>query len=158
MAGWEDQWRRVLRCYERFTALNNGIEHDRNSEFYLDDVYSFFQNCYQLKDWLKNDPDSAVLANDVESHIRADQWLGLCGDLANGTKHLKLTTAKHSPDTKFGPKHFRLGLQAGGPEPVSTTIAVNMAVEAKGVTHDAYIIATEGVAAWRVYLTGKGLL
>ena len=57
MAKYQEQLERVRRYYGRFKKLNGGMEHIAPSDMYIDDIYSFFLNCYHLKDWLKNDPE-----------------------------------------------------------------------------------------------------
>jgi hypothetical protein len=56
---WKEQWARLGRSYELITQTEKGRPDDRNSDFLKDELYSFFQNCYHLKDWLKNDPHAA---------------------------------------------------------------------------------------------------
>ena len=52
MTKYSEQFARMRRYLERFGEIRAGRVHDRDSEHYLDDVYSFFLNCYHLKDWL----------------------------------------------------------------------------------------------------------
>ncbi|HAF11286.1 MAG TPA: hypothetical protein DCK98_14555 [Chloroflexi bacterium] len=152
---WEEQWSRVQRWYEAFTQTEAGRRHDRTSDDYLDEVHAFFQNCYHLKDWLKNDPASKVLAKDVEDMLAKSTSLSLCADLANGSKHLTLKTTRTGDlGTKFGPKHFALGLTAGQ----TPVISVSLEVLSGGSTWDAYDIATQCVSEWETYLKGIGLL
>lgn len=76
---------------------------------YQDDVWCFFQNCLNLYDWIQNE---LRLSDATKAKIRADvdsvPCLRICYDIANGTKHYKLTTAKvgarHShTDTRITP-------------------------------------------------------
>ena len=56
-----------------------------------DDLWSFFQHCWHLKDWLMNDltvPER--IRNSVESEVEQYESLMICADLANRTKHLTL--------------------------------------------------------------------
>jgi hypothetical protein len=80
--------------------------------------------------------------------------LRLAADLANGTKHLKLTNWKVASDTHVGPKHFEVGLAVGEP----TTIAVKVSVVAGDDAYDAFELATACVEEWRAYLYTRGLL
>jgi hypothetical protein len=72
---------------------NDGRVHDRESDYYQDEAYAFFQNCYHLKDWLKNDPTTAAAVNDIEEFICRSQNLSLCADVCNGSKYLKLDSS-----------------------------------------------------------------
>src|SRR5208337_1655775 len=85
------QWERVKRYYTRFKALNDGIEHAMSSEHCVDDIYAFFQNCYHLKDWIKNDNTApAAKRKGVEGYVKSHDCLKLCADICNGLKHLTL--------------------------------------------------------------------
>ena len=64
-----EQWDRVRRWYLRFREISEGKLHDRSSDFYQDDIYAFFMNCYHLKDWIKKDPTASSLSAEVEDFI-----------------------------------------------------------------------------------------
>jgi len=157
---WREQYDRTRRSYERFAEINAGTIHDRDSENYRDDVYTFFLNCYHLKDWLKSDPASRVASQEAEGCVNASLDLRLCGDLANGVKHMKLATPRASEDTALGRTHYALGLNAGiGPaEAEPTRISATYEVSSDGNTYDAFEIATRALTAWDAFLTSRGLL
>src|SRR5438093_658411 len=57
-----------------------------------DNLVSFFQNCWHLKDWIKNDDSlSQDKRNAVVRDAEASETLQFCADLANRFKHYKLT-------------------------------------------------------------------
>ena len=64
-----NQWGRIQRWYQRFGEISDGKLHDRSTDFYQDEVYSFLMNCYHLKDWIKNDSADPSLTRRVESFI-----------------------------------------------------------------------------------------
>jgi len=75
----------MKRWYARITEAT--VVDDRH----LDDFHAFFITCFQLKDWLKNDPSvEPPVGHDVEELFDRDEWLGLCADLANSMKHFIL--------------------------------------------------------------------
>ena len=91
MADYIQQYRRVRRYLERIQ------DQDRDRTEYEDDLWSFFQNCWHLKDWLINDEDPSVspelrdeLKHKLSESLRSHANLRICADLANRTKHLKL--------------------------------------------------------------------
>lgn len=90
MAAWNLQFSRVLRSLKRIEEINN----DDSDEF-LDALLTFFQNCWHLKEWIRNDDG---LPTHVRSAITREaeklESLQFCADLANGSKHLKLTTPR----------------------------------------------------------------
>jgi hypothetical protein len=60
----------------------------------VDATQSFFEAVHHLKDWLGNDPSSGVTKADGDSFVNASPVLQLCADLANGSKHLRLTRSR----------------------------------------------------------------
>lgn len=118
----------------------------------LDAVQCFFEAVHHLKDWLRNDPASGVTKPDAEAVISASTALQVCADLANGSKHLVLTS------TRTGDS--------------ATTIARNDAtvfvgtgkgshrfyVPSGGTEHDVLDLAEQAVGEWRGFLTSRGLI
>ena len=80
------QWERVKRALLR---IENNKK--RQMDEYEDDVWNFFQNCWHLKDWIKNDVaiDSAHRES-VECDVNKVDELVICADLCNRSKHLTL--------------------------------------------------------------------
>lgn len=66
---------------------------------YDDNLYSFFQNCWHLKDWIKNDDkvDKSVRDN-IESFVKGYPSIMISCDIANASKHLKLTSSRVGAD------------------------------------------------------------
>jgi hypothetical protein len=61
-----------------------------NDVDFQDMMWAFFQNCWHLKDWIKNDPllsDAVRTAIDKAAHDKSS-CLKMCRELCNGTKHL----------------------------------------------------------------------
>jgi hypothetical protein len=164
MAKWEEQWKRVLRWYERFRLIDGGAEQTNPIESYEDDVLAFFMNCYHFKDWLKNDPATGVKSPEVEAFVNRSPNLTLCGGLATGSKHLSISDPRFDPDTKISKRitSFAPTVTVGPPgtpvEAPPTRIAVIYGIKASGVTHDAFIVATRCVEEWDAFLVSKGLL
>jgi len=139
----QEQFKRLHRWYECFKKINDGKIHDKPSDFYQDEVYAFFMNCYHLKDWIKNDPAAASVADKVEDYINNNLELSLCADIYNGLKHLRLDREEPSGESpKFGPRKYKVGL---GTEP--TTIAVKYIINTSSGPIDAFEIATKCMEA-----------
>src|SRR5688572_16657296 len=111
-----EQYKRMIRSFERFEKINEGKAHDQHSDYNLDDVYSFFIYCYHLKDWIKNDPASGIDAPTVEGFVHGDLNLKLCGDLSNGVKHLKLDRPKVDAGAEIQGSH--LSVYVGDAQPI----------------------------------------
>ena len=143
MAMFQDQLTRVRRFLLRIES------HDRPSTDYDDDMWSFFQNCWHLKDWIKNDPEvpSPVRAA-IEGEVKDSFELLVCADLANASKHLVLITprigAKHSH------KNYRIVM--GGQSKVEYLIDVG-----DGSQIDGLELARRCVTAWESILKRHNL-
>lgn len=86
MAAWKVQFDRMVRSLQKVERR----EGDATAQ--ADNLLSFFQNCWHLKDWVKNDQSVPKAVRDaiVQEVERTDRML-YCADLANGSKHLVLT-------------------------------------------------------------------
>jgi len=143
-----EQFERVKRWYERFRGISQGRLHDRPSDYYQDEVYAFFLNCYHLKDWIKNDESVGAAAKmEVESFIDQNEELKLCADICNAIKHLRLTTTRSDQDPRFGRRLFHVGL--GGPE---TTVSVDYTIDTSSGPVDAFELATKCLQAWENFI------
>lgn len=148
-----EQYERIQRWYTRFCRLNEGRKHEVLSENYVDEIYAFFQNCYHLKDWIKNDETLANTARDaVEPFINANRSMRLCADICNALKHLNLLSSRSGENPEFGAKHY--ALHPGGTE---TMISLKYEVNTDGGPKDAFELATECLQAWDVFLPTYGL-
>jgi hypothetical protein len=148
----KEQFERVRRWYERFKSINDGQIHNKNSDFYLDDVYAFFINCFHLMDWIAND-DTVVLDSksdkgEKEEYIReytktVDE-LKLCRDLCISVKHLYL---KNKPYSKQEPKIVNKSakLHVGTGQDI---IEMRYTINTSSGLRDAYDIATKCMEAW----------
>jgi hypothetical protein len=90
--GWQFQWTRVQWRLDGVRAVYTGRE--GGTESALDATLSFFEAAHHLKDWLGNDPSSGITKADGDSLISRSPMLKLCADLANGSKHLVLTSTR----------------------------------------------------------------
>jgi hypothetical protein len=72
-------------------ALSKVEKRDADLTLQLDNLYHFFQDCWHLKDWIKNDDTlSQNTRKTILSEAERTDSLSYCADLANGSKHLKL--------------------------------------------------------------------
>ena len=144
---YEEQLQRIERWHERFAAINKGKTHDRPTDFYKDEAYAFFLNCYHLKDWIIQD-DTVNFANKqatTEEFVSNNKYLSVCADICNRVKHLKLIK---SPRSGKEPTFTRAdyGLELGGPE---ARIRVKYEIDTAHGPMDAFELATNCLQAWR---------
>ncbi|MEI6117224.1 MAG: hypothetical protein WCP99_22000 [Burkholderiales bacterium] len=150
-----EQLERARRCLRRFEALCAGIAHTKDAVNYDDDVYAFFQNCYHLKDWIKNDPYCSKWPN-PEKLIDNDQNLQICADLCNAQKHLKLTRPPRSAQNpQFAGRGLKLAIDdRGGSTTVGIAISYNVTTDNFG-TIDALVLAKDCMTAWENYISAN---
>jgi len=143
----------MKRWYERIKKIDQGEPHDLSflnlpSDYFYDEVYAFFLNCYHLKDWIQND-DAVELKMPVDDFINQHECMCLCADICNGIKHLRRERRNRSgKDPKFGGRKFSLSL-GGQPEPI---IEVKFSIETKTGTIDAFELASECVRKWEEFV------
>jgi hypothetical protein len=161
--GWREQWARVNRWYHRFQSISTGAAPQAPSaEYYEDEVRAFFVESYHLKDWLRNDPAVPIGDQEIEAAVNKSISLRLCGDLANGAKHLVLSSDPRRPpkvaaDTMIGARNYAAMVgEPGGP--LAGTMLVRYTIVAGGQSWNAFDVATEAVRDWERFLKSKGLL
>lgn len=149
---WKEQWHRVQRHLDRFEAVATLT--NVGTEDALDLAYGFFQNCYHLKDWLKNDESVPTrTGRAVEGFIGQDDALSICADLANATKHLRIDPTRHRPRRD---EHTRVA-RADVTVYVGRGLAHRFTVASLDEEYDALDLAKRCVAAWAKWLRGQGL-
>jgi hypothetical protein len=93
-----EQIERAKRYLKRIENIYEGIfsSSGHNKYAYDDDVISFFIHCYHIRDWIIQLNLKGITAQDIDSYINKHQSLKICADLANGSKHCKLTRSIRS--------------------------------------------------------------
>lgn len=155
-AKYVEQLERTKRYLKRFSDITNGIPHTQASRGYEDDVYAFFQNCYHLKDWIKNDPYCNKW-NDVEKFINSNKDLQICADLCNGLKHLQLKNSRSAEDPQFSGGYTHLDIRDGPSEGTSEVvrIAMSFTVTTTSGDIDAFDLGKKCVSAWENYIANN---
>jgi hypothetical protein len=86
VTAWNSQFGRMVRDLKRVEVSANDAPEQG------DHLGSFFQNCWHLKDWIKNDDSLPQdTRNAIVRDAEATESLKFCADLANRFKHYKLT-------------------------------------------------------------------
>lgn len=143
---WFEQFRRVKRWYTRFKSMDEGRPDTLTLDDYLDEVYAFFQNCYHLKDWIKNDDSININPKTVEDFVKNHQDLRICRDICNSTKHLELRSKKKKPEVVK--RNIYLKLSA----PETPKISIKYGIDTNGGEKDAFELATKCLHAWQTFL------
>lgn len=135
-----DQLGRVRRFLARLSEMR------RASDEYDDDLWSYFQHCYHLRDWIINDPAVPKLTKDaIVVGYSAIAELEVCGDLANGTKHSVLQHKDSRPVSR--------NVTVGGGENFQEWIIAT----ADGRQYKSLELATACLQKWEALLTATGL-
>ena len=149
--GYRHQLDRARRFLERVLAGFEGLE-DLNDVEFQDMMWSFFQHCWHVKDWLHHDP-LALTAQKTAALALAHQSsaLMICRDLCNGTKHLNL---RH-PSSGVGASHqyMDLDIDTGlGRYEVDCIID-----DGRGTLISGKRLAQDCIAEWELILQSQGL-
>jgi hypothetical protein len=148
--GWQSQWERVQRRLDDVRAVYTG--RPGGTDAAIDTVLSFFEAVHHLKDWLRNDPSSGIAKAAGDSLINGSTTLQLCADLANGSKHLELTSSRTGdPSTTIARNDATVFVGTG-------TSAHRFYVESAGVEYDVLQLAEGATAEWHLFLSSQGLI
>jgi hypothetical protein len=139
-----------MEQFDRVRRMLNRIENNvgRSVSDYGDDVWSFFQNCWHLKDWIKNDPHVSIHGS-IEDLVKGSAPLMICADLANATKHLQFTKY-----VRVGakPSHANITITPGEPSTVQYLVDPGT-----GAQLDALDLARHCVSEWERLLAAHGV-
>jgi hypothetical protein len=126
--------------------IDQGYKHDRPSENSIDEIYAFFQNCYHLKDWLKNDRGlPRNVQKSVESFVNRTRSLRVCGDLAISLKHLERRSNKSHEDPAFGSKTYSYSV-------ADSSLSIKSRITTRTGQEDVFALATQCVKDWDLFI------
>jgi hypothetical protein len=112
---WKAQFDRMLRTLSKVEQRN------ADPTVQLDDLYHFFQDCWHLKDWIKNDDTLSQATRDaIVKEAERTESLKFCAELAIESKHLVL---KHPRKEKKGATLWRWDITQKTSNPNSATVA-----------------------------------
>jgi hypothetical protein len=139
---------RLQYQFNKLQPIRDGIfpAYGGNIEF---ELFSFFEVCYHLKDWVKHSPSYASLSN-VEDYISQSPALRICADVCNKLKHRKLD------------RKLRSGLEPGvfmitstmtvGPIGTTSIVSIDEArIETERGDECCFELAQECMEAWKTY-------
>jgi len=119
---------------------------------FQDMLWSFFQHCWHVKDWLLNDPLASDAQKQVASNmVHQSPALKVCQDLCNGTKHLQLRW----PSSGSGASHQYVDrIIAPGQGLVEIDCMID---DGHGKLISGKKLARECIAEWEQILASQGL-
>jgi hypothetical protein len=157
-----EQYRRILRYYERLKTIYDGRQKGAKFEYQDDDMLAFFMNCHHLKDWIIQDfyvddshPDHAKysamvsrLSDEVDRFVDSHDCLKLCADICNGAKHLRRLEPLHFGETI----KVRTEVHIDDKDDHPSVKRVWKIISASGKEWDALDLATDCVKKWTSFL------
>jgi hypothetical protein len=138
-----EQIKRTERWYERFEKIYLDTKKRYDNLYYEDVIYAFFQNCYHLKDWLKN--SNVIEEKRLNNFIDTNEDMKICRDLCNASKHLVLKSGK---DLKL----MKLDLPLKTMKGYSHNSNYYCIKEVGGGVHSAFDVAVRCLVSWRNFL------
>ena len=121
----------------------------KSSVAYNDDLQHYFQDCWHLKDWIKNDA-SAGVGTAIEDEVQAYKSLRVVSDLANGAKHFD----RHSHREGAYVTSTNVTVHLGQDKPIEVNYVVTLA---DGTTMSAQVLVLDAFQAWLDILNKLGM-
>ncbi|EGF6073333.1 hypothetical protein ICC49_003139 [Salmonella enterica] len=155
-----EQVKRSKRYLNRIEKIYSGIfsSSGHNKEDYDDDVISFFIHCYHIRDWIIHLNTLNIRASHVDIFINEHQALKICADLANGSKHCKLTRSMRTgrqPHIAAKQKQTSTWYSGTGGGEVMTC---KYTILCDGKLYDALQLARECIQLWDSYISAPDAL
>ncbi|MEK9181691.1 MAG: hypothetical protein AAB786_01600 [Patescibacteria group bacterium] len=99
MLDYLEQWNRLERYYKKVLDLELN-EQNLSSDECLEEMYLFFENCFKLRDWVRNSEYVGKKAKtEITELFENDKNLSVCAGLANRRKHLRIDSRKRYGDS-----------------------------------------------------------
>lgn len=112
--GWQGQYRRTRRWFDRLVSVSTGLGRLPMDE-QIDFALVFFQNAYHVRDYLQQ--EGAASKAQLDQLMSSTLVLRVCRDLANGAKHRKINNASVDSEPwilrEYRPPEWVLVVKAG---------------------------------------------
>ncbi len=111
---------------------------------------SLFEEVYHFKDWIKNDHEVPNGIKDkLEAFINSNEYLSICADICNQSKHKKLTS-RRSKIKKYENVIIHTKLDLDQLTGFSTSYSATIKIDDN--QYDALAFAEEAINAWSKFL------
>jgi hypothetical protein len=171
---WADQHARLLRSHNRLQRMLDWRTEPADPEYAeLDALYHFCSDALNLRDWIVEDLPRRH-GRSASKLIRRSKALAACADVANGSKHLRVTSTSYTTGTNAGHAEVvqqetrispapawlsRTGAPPPPDYPTTGTTQFRLKVDAgANGTFDAVDLARQAVDDWEAWLRSRGLL
>ncbi len=146
-----EQWERVKRFYKKVLEAEDGVNSD-DPLVVLDDIYSFFNECFCLRDWVSQTYPELEPAIKKLFSVEGPLHFQLCADLSNAKKHQKLLKNCSRIIDHKRPLSDYVKQSVIGPTIYYWVVEVNY------TSYDFYFIARECMKEWETFLVKNDLI
>lgn len=145
----KDKFKSVQASFQRICEVK--VSESSMFDASKDEYIRFFQDCFHLKDWLKNDGSLPKRCrNNVERFVDDSESLRICADIANASKHKLLKKEKFIRVDK------NIDLIESGYvmmyDPTLTECGKCIRVKFNNILLDAFKLASECMREWEQYI------
>jgi len=148
--GWQGQYERMKRWDKRLETFNCQIKDTNQLHDFLDTLYVTYQNIFHLKDWLYK--DNILDKNKLNDFVNQNKEIGICRDIANGTKHFTL-------DNNFSVDKDFLIMSAYDPSNEDRYWSDNkIRIISRAGLFDPFGLSKKCIALWTMFLCSENIL
>jgi len=153
-----EQFERIKRWHKILNEIRVSNASEDKTDYQIDCIYTFFINCFHLKDWLIH---SKVISEETANNFINDhKEMMICRDMCNGVKHLSLTNPSIGKDVEcdcglhgvFLHREYE-PFQKNNPV---KNITYNIFVEYE--KYNAFVVADKCVSLWESFLKENQLI
>lgn len=142
-----DKYRGMLRAYERLKRISTNNGNAISNTESRDTTEDFFNQCYHLKDWLKNDKTLSI-KKDVEAFVTKSTALSLAADYCNSFKHGGLDrNSRSGKDLEKINTHINFNLTTRG-----FIASSQLEITISGEKYDSLKLAEKCIKDWDKFL------
>jgi hypothetical protein len=149
--GWRGQYLRLQRWHRLIHRIGRAKTQTEDTEQEHDFLYAYFQNCYHLRDWLRN--SGTLTSKALQEFFRLNEPMGVCRDICNGTKHWHIDHPSVDADFSVGREYVPPDWSGERPHVNESWFIVSGKNK-----YDLFEVADTCMALWDSFLRDNGLL
>ncbi|HEB4992753.1 TPA: hypothetical protein R0E59_001532 [Aeromonas hydrophila subsp. hydrophila] len=145
---------RLQYQFNKLPSIRDGVypQYGGNIEF---ELFSFFEICYHLKDWVKNSPEYSSFTN-VEEFVSTTPALRICADICNRLKHKKLKSRRSNTEIGLFKITNTISVSMLDGDGQSMTRIDKATIETERGEECCFILAEECMREWEQYFQRNG--
>lgn len=144
--------------FKKLNSIHSGVypEFGGNVEF---ELFSFFEICYQLKDWIKESTEGKQ-PKEVENFVNASPALRITADICNRLKHKVLRDRKTKvilehdrSNGPLGPFQLTTTVTIGPSSDMAKTALTEATIQTERGEENCFTLAKECMTEWERYFS-----